>query len=886
MPKKDLGKIICEIKEVNATVDSGTGVPSASATITGTLTEKTINFEFKNLKGDKPVKGVDYLTEEEEQQFSKETTDVVRSEGQKVIEQVKTIVSGNPATTNALTLSGKTRVEFDNDIETAKDSALRGENVFGVLSKNKILSCYEDKFLYKNTPTLSSLYVPITVMIACKINNFNFNVKSDKSISATVKFIKLPNKEILTKSVQLNHGETNISFEINKFIETGEYKIEIKTNEAVLWYPYVQEIYLQQFENPFVTISLKGTQYQYENKNIRYCGKIEIESIEKEKYAKASELEASILDSNIKLDKKLDKKLGKNLCDPQKNFIGYFAFDFEETLDQAIKDGIDPIKFREGEPGRDLYFTTDFIEIDKSNLSTNSQSNAEGLCSYVTYNINKKPTGYGLHTSKYVYKEGDYYIRFSYFDIGESLRNGEVCVVKGDTYEYEKYTEYKPLQNLENRVSTLEKDVADLKNNVLSITPPSKTKLELREISPLYTVINDVNENENYAQGFWIDHIIPSSTPENKDLGFGFKRNKVLRFYEDVTDNYSEITTVEKTITSDIQSDDFEFNNFNFKLRGIKNSLTENKFPKVLVIGDSVTDGYLSYCNKNNPDSPNQYWAWVKYYFEKDKLSSKDNNKYKYLSIGLDQKDGKVYGTASKFKLNEKVYNCYAVGKGGWALNNLLEPIFKTETNINPFYNPETSQFSIKYFVDNFKTLADDGETRLEVGSTAGKKVTNVNEWDVCTPTHVVINLNHNTSLENYKNNITTIINSIKKEYPNMIIIIMSIDETGTFFPLEYPNYDSKLIRIGYLHQKNIDIYKYVKENVENENNKTFVCSGHIVQPSVESFPTLNYLFPEDSSNHFNGKSLGSGPNYHPNNHAHSAWGYQLYCLIKWTSIL
>ena len=80
--------------------------------------------------------------------------------------------------------------------------------------------------------------------------------------------------------------------------------------------------------------------------------------------------------------------------------------------------------------------------------------------------------------------------------------------------------------------------------------------------------------------------------------------------------------------------------------------------------------------------------------------------------------------------------------------------------------------------------------------------------------------------------------------------------------------------------------YKYVKENVENENNKTFVCSGHIVQPSVESFPTLNYLFPEDSSNHFNGKSLGSGPNYHPNNHAHSAWGYQLYCLIKWTSIL
>ena len=117
MPKKDLGKIICEIKEANATVDSGIGIPSVSTTVTGTLTEKTINFEFKNLKGDKPVKGVDYYTPAEKEQFTNDTKAIVQVEGTKVIEQIKSIVAGNPATTNALTLNGKTRVEFEQDIK-------------------------------------------------------------------------------------------------------------------------------------------------------------------------------------------------------------------------------------------------------------------------------------------------------------------------------------------------------------------------------------------------------------------------------------------------------------------------------------------------------------------------------------------------------------------------------------------------------------------------------------------------------------------------------------------------------------------------------------------------------------------------------------------------
>ena len=101
-------------------------------------------------KGDKPLKGTDYYTTQEKQEFTTETiklvtdegakqitavtnkgteevgkvasegskqTGLVNIEGNKVIEQVKNIVAGNEATTNALTLSGKTRAEFEKELQ-------------------------------------------------------------------------------------------------------------------------------------------------------------------------------------------------------------------------------------------------------------------------------------------------------------------------------------------------------------------------------------------------------------------------------------------------------------------------------------------------------------------------------------------------------------------------------------------------------------------------------------------------------------------------------------------------------------------------------------------------------------------------------------------------
>ena len=46
-----------------------------------------------------------------------------------------------------------------------------------------------------------------------------------------------------------------------------------------------------------------------------------------------------------------------------------------------------------------------------------------------------------------------------------------------------------------------------------------------------------------------------------------------------------------------------------------------------------------------------------------------------------------------------------------------------------------------------------------------------------------MINLTTTVTLAEYKANIPDIVKTIKREYPDIIVILMSIDETGTYFP-------------------------------------------------------------------------------------------------------
>ena len=134
MIEQDLGQIIPDIT-ATATVDNTTGTPEVNITVDeieelGKLINK-FKFSFlhmKGEKGDKPQKGVDYYTPQEKEQFTTETKALVAGEGSKqvslinaettkVIQQIREIVAGNEATSNAITLSGKTRLEFEKETQ-------------------------------------------------------------------------------------------------------------------------------------------------------------------------------------------------------------------------------------------------------------------------------------------------------------------------------------------------------------------------------------------------------------------------------------------------------------------------------------------------------------------------------------------------------------------------------------------------------------------------------------------------------------------------------------------------------------------------------------------------------------------------------------------------
>lgn len=78
-------------------------------------------------------------------------------------------------------------------------------------------------------------------------------------------------------------------------------------------------------------------------------------------------------------------------------------------------------------------------------------------------------------------------------------------------------------------------------------------------------------------------------------------------------------------------------------------------------------------------------------------------------------------------------YLC-TTNEGNWPTRRLAWYDYDTVQSSNGAY-----AFNFGKYLDKYKTLADDGVTRLVVGSTAGTLVTNVNNYDVCKPNFVSI---------------------------------------------------------------------------------------------------------------------------------------------------
>lgn len=258
MARQDLGKIISEITSVNVTVDNNVGVPSAEASISGTLTEKEVTINFKNLKGDKgdkPVKGTDYFTEEEKQQFTTETVGLVTAEGEKqvtaigekgttetqkvtaegtkqtnsvknqgttslnAVKKVQTdieaLLNNQTASGNALSLNGKTGVQYDKEIQ----------GVAGGYSGNFPLTTADLNGVYL-LPSTGKFYVCIKAYNGTQISAPNANFEE---LSVYKNRDKLEN---LSANIAINNIREITSYEEIKNLKRGFYNIiNIKSTE-------------------------------------------------------------------------------------------------------------------------------------------------------------------------------------------------------------------------------------------------------------------------------------------------------------------------------------------------------------------------------------------------------------------------------------------------------------------------------------------------------------------------------------------------------------------------------------------------------------------------------------------------------------------------------
>lgn len=115
---------------------------------------------------------------------------------------------------------------------------------------------------------------------------------------------------------------------------------------------------------------------------------------------------------------------------------------------------------------------------------------------------------------------------------------------------------------------------------------------------------------------------------------------------------------------------------------------------------------------------------------------------------------------------------------------------------VNPFYDWAAARstngayaFSLAKYLERYKTLEDDGVTRLVVGSTAGTKITsdNINAYDISKPTHVTIELGMNDyrsiSIQQRLADIVAICSAIHSYDSNIYIGIVTVHGTGSFYP-------------------------------------------------------------------------------------------------------
>ena len=426
-------------------------------------------------------------------------------------------------------------------------------------------------------------------------------------------------------------------------------------------------------------------------------------------------------------------------------------------------------------------------------------------------------------------------------------------------------------------------------------TPPTSFGV----LSPyaIYTTCNDVipsqkGRNRNYSQAVYLDHLFNGLT---KELNIRFKDNIdriVFNAPMVVTDSNETSPAVtfnggenihEEEVTRYVHGEDIIETPVVIKHRSTLNSITSNVHPKVLCIGDSITYAEQANIPDDNYTQNYAYHLICKELFMKDKI---DNG-----NVGYDITFLGIYKKQKTFTYKEEEHTVITHHEGirGISLSQHLNG------NVAQFKDDKTGKWSLRAWLNKYRTLNDDGE-RLSLGSGTGTLITsdNLQNIDVCTPTHVIIMLGANGggTLSQWQQ----MVNTIKSEFPDMIIGIAIPDTAGTYFPSLHPNCNY-LCTIwndtgsqGSRHNQQYNLQKMLQEyygTEEQEQNNIFMLPFFFVAPTAESVALRTVPLP-DAEYSITGNNkfydhYGWHASPHVNGIGQTNWGYSLYSWLKYT---
>ena len=424
----------------------------------------------------------------------------------------------------------------------------------------------------------------------------------------------------------------------------------------------------------------------------------------------------------------------------------------------------------------------------------------------------------------------------------------------------------------------------------------------------LYSVCN--KEKTNYSLKVFADHFVYKNSSiclafsnQNRQKAIYSKYNTYESYINSSVANTTkkiDIATISDTVTAR----DGTNAKISFKHISTLNAETENKVCRLLCIGDSVTEGYLADNNKPYSTAPCQYWAWVKSLFEIDKIN---NNNVGFYFESL----GNILGTkfvGTSFDINfagikENNIKAYACGVGGSITKNWLNEKLNNGI-VNPFYDTVNHKFSLKYWVENYRTLTVNSAGIAERCNdlNKGPLVSDVSKTNVCEPTHVLIQLGYNQKYNSdgagrneYMNDIKLMINSIKQEYPNVIILLSLPDTAGGYtISKEYVDEGDDIYSIDWTKGSSKsahDAFAFMNKDLMTlcDENTVFYVPSYFASPCEFGAATReinDFAFYSSNQNIHKLKILSGGlPQLHPNNAAHASWAYQIYSLIKYTLV-